>query len=294
MHSFSNRPQTPLTIDEIAQRAPSALAVRPYAEMSTKYAYIPTVQIIEGMMKAGFHPFSATQSRSRIEGKAEFTKHLIRFRHQDAAQSLVVGDVVPEVVLINSHDGACAFRLIAGLYRLVCSNGLMVSDAEITSIAVRHTGNILQDVVDGSFRLTEDAGKALGTVRNWTQLQLTDGEQHAFAQAAHTLRFADAEGKTTTPITADQLLAPRRYADAGNDLWKTFNRVQENVIAGGLSAVQRDAEGRRVRRVSTRRIAGIDQDAKLNRALWHLAGRMAELKGAAPKVIDAEFVEAAA
>jgi hypothetical protein len=55
-------------------------------------------------------------------------------------------------------------------------------------------------------------------------------------------------------------------------LWKTFNRVQENVIAGGLSAVQRDAEGRRVRRVSTRRIAGIDQDAKLNRALWQLAG----------------------
>jgi hypothetical protein len=272
MHSFTNRHQIPLTIDEIAQRAPSALAVRPYAEMSNKYAYIPTLNIIEGMMKAGFQPFSATQSRSRIEGKAEFTKHLIRFRHQDAAQSLAVGDVVPEVVLINSHDGACCFKLIAGLYRLVCSNGLMVSDAEIASIAVRHTGNILQDVVEGSFRLTEDAGKALGTVRNWTQLQLTDGEQHAFAQAAHSLRFADAEGKTTTPITADQLLAPRRYADAGNDLWKTFNRVQENVIAGGLSAVQRDAEGRRVRRVSTRRIAGIDQDAKLNRALWQLAG----------------------
>jgi uncharacterized protein DUF932 len=300
LHSFivgtpQNPKQTPLTMDEITQRAPSALATRPYAAMSSKYAYIPTIDVIKGMIASGFHPFSATQSRARIEGKAEFSKHLIRFRHQDVARSLVVGDVVPEVVLINSHDGACAFRLVAGLYRLVCSNGLMVSDAEIASIVVRHTGNILQDVVDGSYRLTEDAGKALGTAQKWGQLQLTDGEQNAFAQAAHTLRFADAEGKTTTPITAAQLLAPRRYADAGNDLWKTFNRVQENVIAGGLSAIQRDANGQRVRRVSTRRIHGIDQDVKLNRALWQLAESMAELKGGRKaEVIEAGIVETAA
>jgi hypothetical protein len=297
-HSFTagtpqNRRQTPLTMDQIAQRAPSALAVRPYAGMSNRYAYVPTIDIIQGMIKAGFMPFAASQSRCRIEGKAEFTKHMIRFRHADMG-SLVVGDVVPEVVLINSHDGACAFRLIAGLYRLVCSNGLMVADAEIMSISVRHTGDILRDVIDGSYKITEDAGKALGTARNWGELLLTDGEQQAFAESAHALRFADSEGKVTTPITPAQLLAPRRYEDNGYDLWRTFNRVQENVIAGGLSAIQRNANGERVRRVSTRRINGIDQDVKLNRALWHLAERMAELKGAAPKVIDAETVEAAA
>jgi hypothetical protein len=288
----SSARQVPLTIEQIGQRAPSALAVRPYEEMSARYAYVPTLPIIQGMIAAGFQPFSATQSRCRIAGKADFTKHMLRFRHQDVGP-LAVGDVIPEVVLINSHDGASCFKLIAGLFRLVCSNGLMVSDGEVDSIAVRHTGNVLQSVVDGSHRLIGDAQKSLGTVQRWAQLQLTDGEQHAFASAAHTLRFADSEGKTTTPITPDQLLAPRRYADNGNDLWKTFNRIQENVIAGGLSAVQRDANGRRVRRVSTRRIAGIDQDARLNRSLWQLAERMAELKGAAPKVIEAEFLQAA-
>lgn len=79
--------------------------------------------------------------------------------------------------------------------------------------------------------------------------------------------------------------------DLGNDLWHTLNRVQENVIAGGLHAIQRDSEGRRVHRVSTRRINGIDQDVRLNRALWALAEKMAELKGEGPKVIDAEVVE---
>jgi hypothetical protein len=289
MHSFINRHQTPLTIDEIARRAPSALATQPYAAMSAKYAHIPTLGIIEAMIAAGFQPFSATQSRTRIAGKGDFTKHMLRFRHSDIGP-LVVGDVIPEVVLVNSHDGTSAYKLIAGLYRLICSNGMMVSDAEIDSINVRHTGNVMQDVLDGSRRLIADTQRSIGTVRNWTQLQLTDGEQRVFAESAHTLRFADAEGKVTTPITADQLLTPRRREDIGGDLWHTLNRVQENVIAGGLSAVQRDANGRRVRRVSTRRINGIDQDVRLNRALWSLAEKMAQLK--APKKSEVPFATA--
>lgn len=280
-------------MEQIAQRAPSALATRPYAEMSAKYQYIPTVNIIEGMIKAGFQPFAATQSLTRIEGKQPFAKHMLRFRHQDMANSLVVGDVLPEIVLINSHDGECAFRLIAGLYRLVCSNGLMVSDAEIASIAVRHTGNILADVVAGSQRLTEDAAKTLGTVQQWRQLQLTDGERHVFAVSAHTLRFADAEGKTTTPITPDQLLVPRRYDDNGRDLWRTFNVAQENVLAGGLHGIKRDENGHRLRRVSTRQVKGIDQDVRLNRALWQLAERMAELKEKNIPFAEAEVLQAA-
>lgn len=294
--SFTHRNQTPLTMDEIARRAPSALATRPYDRMSAKYTHIPTLGVIEAMIAAGFQPFSAVQSRTRIEGRASFVKHALRFRHEDVSRSLAVGDVIPEVVVINSHDGACAFKLIAGLYRLVCWNGLMVSDGEIDSISVTHKGDVLRDVVESSHKLMGETQRSLATVQNWTRLQLTDGEQAAFAESAHRLRFADADGKVTTPITPAQLLAPRRRDDVGSDLWRTFNRVQENVIAGGLSAVQRDGDGRRIRRVATRRINGIDQDVRLNRALWELAAKMAELKGSGPKVeapfIDAEVVAA--
>jgi hypothetical protein len=298
LHSFTagtpqNRQQEPLTLEQIAERAPSALATRPYAEMSSRYSFVPTVNIIEGMMKSGFMPFSAVQSLTRVEGKQPFAKHMIRFRHQDAAQSLVVGDTIPEICLINSHNGECTFKLIAGLYRLACSNGLMVAEAEIMSIIVRHTGRILQDVVDGSHRLIEDAGRTLGTVQKWGQLQLTDGERGAFAESAHTLRFADSEGKIATPITPAQLLAPRRYADQGKDLWTTFNVLQENTLKGGLSGIQRNAEGRRVRRVSSREIKGIDQGTQLNRALWQLGQKMAELKSKDVPFIHAEVLQAA-
>jgi hypothetical protein len=76
-------------------------------------------------------------------------------------------------------------------------------------------------------------------------------------------------------------------------LWHTLNRVQENVIAGGLSAIERDAEGRRIRRVTTRQVKGIDADVRLNRSLWQLAERMAELKAGVP-FIEGEVVEQAA
>jgi hypothetical protein len=281
-HSFThgtpaNRPQQPLTLDQIAHYAPSAMATAPHASRSDRYTYIPTMNIIEGMMREGFQPFKASQSSSRIEGKEAFTKHMIRFRHQTSA-ALAVGDSVPEIVLINSHDGTSAYKLVAGVFRLVCSNGLVVAESTTGSIAIHHKGNILENVIEGSYRIVEDSKKALGAIGVWGNLQLTTGEQTAYAEAAHTMRFADSEGKVTTPITAAQLLRPRRAEDDAADLWHTMNRVQENVIRGGLHGVQRDPGGRRLRAVTTREVKGIDQDVKLNRALWQLAERMAELK----------------
>jgi hypothetical protein len=273
--------QQPLTIEQIGQYAPSALAVRAHESRSDRYAYIPTLDVIKGMMNAGFQPFKASQSSTRVEGKGEFTKHMIRFR-RDGAQLTNVGDSVPEVVLVNSHDGTSAYKLIAGMFRLVCSNGLVIADSTIASVSVHHKGNVLDNVIEGSYRIISDSQVAMDRVVEWSNLQLTSGEQSAFAEAAHTLRFADSEGKVTTPIVPAQLLQSRRHWDNGSDLWKTFNRVQENVIQGGLSARTRsgyDAEGHFVpsRRVSTRQVKGIDQDVRLNRSLWQLAEKMAQL-----------------
>lgn len=304
-HNFTqgasiNRQAQPLTLDELKRYAPSAFALKAHESRSSRYTYIPTVEIITAMMREGFQPFKATQSRSLIAGKSEFTKHMIRFRHSGAITAMRVGDSVPEVVLVNSHDGTSAYKLSAGMFRLVCSNGLMVADSTISSLSVHHTGNIAQKVIEGSFEIVGQSEKALAVADDWGRLQLTAGEQGAFAEAARELRFADGEGTISTPITVAQLLAPRRADDANGpigwrgsrtevgpkpDLWHTLNVVQENVIKGGLRGVQRGTDektGRPTRRnVTTRNVTGIDQDVKLNRALWTLAERMAELKATA-------------
>lgn len=275
-NSLNSVKNQPLTLEQIEVLAPSAFAIAPHVSRSERYVYIPTSKVITAMMSAGFMPFSAAQSKSRILGKAEFTKHMIRFRHTQHTAMQELGDTIPEVVLINSHDGTSQYKLIAGMIRLACLNGMVVADGTVESISVMHKGNIIDAVIDGSEQIIHNTQRALTAAKDWSKLQLTDGEQKVYAEAAHSIRFADADGKADTPITAEQLLRTRRYADNGNDLWHTFNRVQENVIKGGLRG--RDAETGR--RETTRRVKSIDGDVKLNRALWQLTEKMAELKAA--------------
>jgi len=54
---------------------------------------------------------------------------------------------------------------------------------------------------------------------------------------------------------------------------RNVGRVQENLVKGGLSS--RAANGRQQR---TRPVQGIDQNVRLNRALWLLADGMRQLK----------------
>lgn len=107
-------------------------------------------------------------------------------------------------------------------------------------------------------------------------LTLNAGEQHAFARAAALLRFDPEEG-AALPVTPEQVNRARRMDDKAGDLWTTFNRVQEDVVRGGLRGTTLDANGRRQHR-ATRAVTGIDQDVKLNRALWALAEEMRKLK----------------
>ena len=283
---FNSQFSNALTIDALRHCVPSAFAAEAHISRSSRYAYIPTSEVIEGLMREGFAPFKAVQSKSRIEGKTEFTKHMIRFRHADAVAA--ASGNIPEVVIINSHDGTSAYKLLSGIFRMICTNGLIAWESKQGEISIHHKGNAVNQVIEGSFEIIGQSQKALGTIDNWSALQLTAGEQDVFAEAAHTLRFSDAEGKVETPITASQLLTPRRMADRSDrgawsrpapDLYTTMNVVQENVIRGGLSARQPWDGRSRGRMVTTREVKGIDQDVRLNRALWQLAERMAELKG---------------
>lgn len=287
---FNQQFSNVLDTAQLRQLVPSAYATSPHESRSSRYTYIPTSEVIDGLVAEGFAPFKAVQSRSRIEGKSEFTKHMIRFRHPDAMANVSASGNVPEVVLINSHDGTSAYKLLSGIFRMICTNGMIVCEKNLGELSIHHKGNIVNQVIEGSFEIIGQSNRALETIDRWSNLQLSAGEQTVFAEAAHSLRFADAEGKIDTPITASQLLSPRRREDRAEngghgwsrpapDLYRTLNVVQENVIRGGLSA-RAAGDGRtRGRMVTTREVRGIDQDVRLNRALWQLAERMAELKG---------------
>ena len=166
---------------------------------------------------------------------------------------------------------------MAGVFRLVCLNGMVVADRTDGTRSVQHKGNVVDNVIDASFTVLGESRKALGAAENWAGVSLNRDERQVFAESAHLLRFGNSEGETDTAIRPEQMLSTRRIEDRSSDLWSTFNVVQENAIRGGLTAIGRDANGRR-RRTTTREVNGIDQDVKLNKALWLLGERMAAIK----------------
>lgn len=269
-----------MTEDELRVAAPSIFATQAHSSRSERFAPIPTIEIIRSLQNEGFGVVGARQQMTRVEGKQDFGKHLLRIRRMDNDAKYQVGDTVFEMLLRNANDGTAAYDLLAGLFRISCLNSVVAASAMLDEIRVRHTGDVSKKVVEASYSVLQSAETALTAPQDWSQIALGDDERKAFAESAHYLRFADKDGETTTLVTADQLLAPRRQEDVGKDLWKTFNVIQENALRGGVVGSGRNALNRRVKR-TTRPINGIDQDVKLNKSLWLLAAKMAGLKAPA-------------
>lgn len=270
--NYSSR--VPIPLDVVRRLAPSIFAEQAHGSRSDKYTYIPTSHILEALMKEGFQPYSIAQGGSRDETKRGFTKHQIRLRHD--SEVLSVNQTHNEIVLLNSHDGTSSYRLSAGVFRLVCSNGLVVAESLLEDVKVPHKGDVVGQVLDGCIEIMDRLPVVSESIRELDAIELSPAEQRAFSVAAIAARYDDA---ALAPITADQANRVRRTADIGGSIWKTLNRNQEALIRGGDRYTHEDDRGRRSRR-TTREVRGIDQNTAVNRALWALAEEMRNLKTA--------------
>ena len=269
-NTFVVRSETPLAEDLMRQAAPSIFAEGKHASRSERYTYIPTIEVLRGLRKEGFEPVMVAQSKSRIEGKTDFTKHMIRLRHGAQVSTRPEAN---EIILINSHDGASSYQMLAGAFRFVCCNGLVVGTVS-NDIRIPHKGNVQGDVIEGAFRVLEDFEAVDASIDGMKSLQLKDDEERAFATAALALRYGErTDGQPPAPVTAEQLIEARRPEDLGHSLWVSMNRLQENMLRGGQSG--RSVQGRRMQ---TRAVGSIDRSVNLNRALWVLAEEMRKLK----------------
>ena len=258
--SHANAFDRSLSLDAVRTRAPAVFASGADERLSSKYTFLPTERILSGLMSAGFVPVDARQASAR-RGSALHARHVVRLRPR--FQTVQLKDSVPEVVFLNSHDGSSAYQLRMGLFRVVCTNGLIVSRGAFPAHCVSHRGNIVDDVVAGAVKLADRFEGLAEQVERMEQRQLFKDEQLAFAEAALRMRFPEAAQSSMQPA---QLLACRRSEDVGDDLWRVYNRCQEHLLRGGLS--RRSITGRLTR---TRAIGSIRRDVVLNGRLWDLA-----------------------
>lgn len=260
------RRDRPLTNDELASVVPSVFSEEKHGSRSDRYTYIPTIQLLDSLRKEGFQPFFACQTRVRDEARKGHTKHMLRLRRENQ----ITGSEVPEIILLNSHDGSSSYQMLPGIFRFVCSNG-MVCGEDFGEVRVPHKGDVTGQVIEGAYEVLGIFDKVDEHMNIMKEIPLNRDEQDLFAQAALMYRYGEEDKKI--PVTPASVLMPRRREDCQNDLWVTFQRVQENMIKGGLTG--RSEKGKRT---TTRAVNGIDGDVKLNRELWMIAEQFKKMK----------------
>ena len=223
----------PLALAAIKQHAPAVFAEEPHSSRGPRYAYVPTIRPLELMLSNGWGVYEVAQQRSRVADRDPYTKHMLRLRKLsdfDGHQAHGM-DGVPEVVLINAHDGSAAYRAVCGYFRFICCNGMMVG-RKMGGFTVRHTvgPQTSVQVLEASERIvTEQFPDMLAQIDRMRTLVLQPDGAYALAEEAMRLRYAGA----LAPFPAKDLLTPRRTEDEGMDLWRVLNRIQENIMDGG-------------------------------------------------------------
>ena len=256
------RRDRPLTHEELMHYVPGIFGEDKHTSRSQNYTYIPTITVLESLQREGFQPFFACQTRVRDPGRRGYTKHMLRLRRAGE----INGEHVPEIILLNSHDGTSSYQMLPGYFRFVCQNGCVCGQS-LGEVRVPHRGNVVDRVIEGAYEVVGVFDRIEEKRDAMQSLVLPPPARQALAQAALTYRYGDEH----QPVTTADILTPRRREDYGKDLWSAYQTIQENMLKGGISG--RSAKGKRIH---TRAIHSIDTDIKLNRALWVMAETLLE------------------
>ena len=253
-----------LTKDQIKDKAPSVFAESGAPTTSDKYTHISTERLIDDMLALGWGVVDATQVKARK--RVGYQKHLLVFRNDELTITGQDGDdVYPQILLSNSHDGSSTFQFTAGLFRMVCSNGLVLSTETFGDLKIRHMGYDMEELQRVVSEIVDKLPLTVESMNQLKQSQISQEKQQQFALEALGLRF-NQDGMEFDESNAEELLAVERKEDEGNNVWEVFNRVQEKLLDGGF--MYRNTKGK-VRKA--RKIKNFQQDIKLNQQLFDLA-----------------------
>jgi len=272
MMSFKGDEQY-ITKDQIREIAPLVFTNAPTnPNLSKKYLFVNTETIIDDLNKLGWLPVQAAQRKSR-GGDTIFSKHMIAFQNPDIKISSEDGDeAYPRILLTNSHDGMQAFKFSVGIFRMVCSNGLVVADEQFSDFKIKHKGYTFGELRKVVKTAVEDLPNKVQIMNDMKNRILTQEEKNKLALDAMLIRANIKPGSEKAAKfnyddeTIEDILDPKRKEDKGDDLWRVFNVIQEKITQGDFSAALTGAKVRKVRKIKS-----FEKDIKVNQELFKLA-----------------------
>ena len=249
--------------EELKEIAPSIFTMIPSSGVTDKYTHIPTEKVIDDMELLGWKPVDAKQVNARTKGTSGFQKHMIVFRNDDVVINGEDGDTVfPQILMTNSHDGKNAFQFTAGLFRMICENGLVIADTEFEDVKMRHMGYTFEDLQSMIKDMVE---KLPLTVESMNRMKNVELEEERVLDLAKSLLDIRVEGTDNTfnDVAITNVLESQRKEDEGMGLWEVFNRVQENIINGNFYYNTKSGKQRQARIIKN-----FKQDIDLNRNMF--------------------------
>lgn len=233
----SNLTTSFLSDTALRRSCPAAFAEHPAAHVSENYHFVPSTQIIDQMKTFEYFAIGTMSEKAKVKQAGATVKtlsstgaHSITFEPKE--QNLVgpkgIGRL--QITMLNSHDTSRRLQLRAGIFRLVCANGL-VAGASFASVNLTHLNSTMAGVDDAISKVIESTKKVEKLIGQMAKRQLTGKQQLKFAESAMTVRYGD---ESKWKIKPAQLLGVRRPEDDDASLWVVFNRIQENVLRGGL------------------------------------------------------------
>ena len=265
--------QTYMNKEQLKEVCPLAFAKEATnPEVSGKYLFVNTETIIDDLDKLGWKPVQAAQRKGR--GKSTiFSKHMIAFQNPDLKIKGSDGDdSFPRIIMTNSHDGMQAFKFSVGIFRLVCSNGLVVADEQFSDFKIKHKGYTFEELRGVVNQAVEDLPNKVEVLNQMKKRILTQDEKNKLALDAMLVRAGIKPGSEKAKEfnyddeTIIDILDPKRDEDKGSDLWKVFNVIQEKITQGDFHAALTGAKVRKVRKIKS-----FEKDLKVNKELFKLA-----------------------
>ena len=273
VQNFNKGLDSYLTKDQLKELCPVAFKDAPTnPKVTDKYLFVNTETIVDDLDKLGWKPVSAAMRKSRGKDTI-FSKHMVSFQNPDIKITSKDGDnAFPRIIMTNSHDGLQAFKFSVGIFRLVCSNGLVVADEKFSDFKIRHKGYSFAELRDVVAQAVKDLPNKVEVLNKMRTKILTKDEKQKLALDAMLIRAGitpdsdKAKKFEYDEETIEDILEPKRNEDKGDDLWKVFNVIQEKITQGEFHAALKGAKVRKVRKIKS-----FEKDLQVNKELFKLA-----------------------
>jgi len=233
-----------LSLEEIKEMTPSVFTTNGSKDTSDKYTHIPTDRVIRDLEVLGWKVADVKEVAARKEDNKGFQKHLVVFRNEDVVITGNDGDTVyPQILLTNSHDGKNSFKFQAGLFRMICENGLVVADESFEDYSIRHMGYDFEALQSLITEMVSNLDLTVESMNKMKQIELNKEQQLELAKRLLDIRLENT-GNTYDKDQPEMINWSQRKEDNGVDLWSVFNRQQENIIEGNFKYFNEEKYGK--------------------------------------------------